>query len=110
MDTSINDILIEISRTYKQVYGDRIKRILLYGSYARGDYNADSDIDIAAIVDGDRTSLQKMLEDVWDVSSDMELEYGIIISPTVIPADEFEQYKEILPYYRNIVMEGREIA
>ena len=31
-------------------------------------------------------------------------------SPTVIPYDEFEQYKEKLPYYRNIVKEGRKIG
>ena len=40
----------------------------------------------------------------------LELEYGIVVSPTVIPFEEFEIYKKDLPYYRNIWMEGVEIC
>lgn len=52
----------------------------LYGSYARGDYDDESDIDIAAVVKGRRQELQ----DKWN--------------------------KDILPYYRNIVKEGKRIG
>ena len=61
---------------------------------------------MAAIAKGDIITLQKILEDVWDEAADLGLEYDTIISPTVIPFDEFERYKEILPYYRNIEAEG----
>ena len=47
-------ILKEIVKAYKSVYGDDIVDILLYGSYARGDNTNDSDIDVVAIVRGDR--------------------------------------------------------
>lgn len=87
-----------------------IVKVILYGSYARGDYQRDSDIDIVAIVNGDRKELQENLKKVWEVSSDLELEYGTIISPTVIPYKEFEKYKEDLPYYRNIQKEGIDIV
>lgn len=96
----------DIVAAYREVFGGRIEQILLYGSYARGDADGDSDIDIAAIVHGDRQELQEKLKKVWDVSSDLELKYGVIISPTVIPYDEFMAYKEDLPYYRNISEEG----
>lgn len=39
-------------------------------------------------------------------SSDLELEYGIFISPTVISYDEYVEYKKDVPYYRNISREG----
>ena len=87
-----------------------VKQIILYGSYARGDYQKDSDIDIVAIVQGDREKLQQGLKSVWDISSDLELEYGTIVSPTVIPFAEYEKYKNDLPYYRNIESEGVEIV
>ena len=45
-----------------------------------------------------------------DISSDLELEYGTIVSPTVIPFAEYEKYKNDLPYYRNIESEGVEIV
>ena len=50
------------------------------------------------------------LKKVWDISSDLELEYGTIVSPTVIPFEEFEKYKDDLPYYRNIQKEGVKIV
>ena len=87
-----------------------IVKILLYGSYARGDGQPDSDIDIVAIVHGERRFLQEQLKKVWDISSELELEYGTIVSPTVIPLEEFEKYKDDLPYYRNIQKEGVEIV
>lgn len=106
----LNTILQQIAQIYRSVYGENLVRIILYGSYARGDYHIDSDIDIAAIVHGEREELQKGLKKIWDVSSDLELEYSIIVSPTVIPYDEFERYKNDLPYYRNIQKEGVDIV
>lgn len=46
---------------------------------------------------------------MWDFSTEVGLAYDVIISPTVIPYDEFEQYKEKLPYYRNIVKEEEKL-
>ena len=61
-------ILKKITEVYRSVYGDELVSIFLYGSYARGDYQSDSDIDVAAIVRGDRRSLQDKLKKVWDVA------------------------------------------
>ena len=105
-ERKLEGVIHDIVAAYREVFGGRIEQILLYGSYARGDADGDSDIDIAAIVHGDRQELQEKLKKVWDVSSDLELNYGVIISPTVIPYDEFMAYKEDLPYYRNISEEG----
>lgn len=103
-------ILQAVTQAYQAVYGDNIVKIVLYGSYAREDNRSDSDIDIVAIVHGERDILQKGLKSVWDVSSELELEYGTIVSPTVIPFAEFERYKNDLPYYKNIENEGIEIV
>lgn len=103
-------ILQTMVKVYQEVYGNQIFRIVFYGSYARGDYQRDSDIDIAAIVKGERPALQEGLKRVWDISSDLELEYGTIVSPTAIPYEEFEKYKNDLPYYKNIQSEGVDIV
>ena len=99
-----------MAKAYRNVYGKKLVTVLLYGSYARGDCEKDSDIDIVAIVHGGRSELQNKLKEIWDISSDLELEYGTIVSPTVIPYEEFEKYKDDLPYYRNIQKEGVEVV
>ena len=105
------DVLLkEIAAIYRKVFGDDIVKIVLYGSYARGTVDAESDIDIVAIVKGEREELQRKLREVWILSSNLELEYETILSPTVIPYEEFEKYRNVLPYYRNIEEEGIDIV
>ena len=106
----LDTVMQEMVKCYRTYFGDRITGIFLYGSYARGDYDDESDIDITAVVKGNRIELQDKLKKVWDYSADIGLEHDVIISPTVIPYDEFEKYKNILPYYMNIVKEGKRIG
>ena len=94
----LNSILQKLTQIYRSVYGENLVQVILYGSYARGDYHTDSDVDVVA--------LQQQLKKVWDFSCELELEYDTILSPTVIPYEEFKQYQTILPYYRNISQEG----
>ena len=111
MNASANlDIICNrIANVYRKVYGDAVEAIFLYGSYARGDFNEDSDIDFAAIVDGERIHLQEKLKQVWHETSDIDLEYDVLTSPTVIPTAEFNKYVKHLPYYRNIRQEGKRL-
>lgn len=102
----VQELLNAISAIYSAVYGTSVDQVILYGSYARGDEKEDSDLDIVAIVHGNREQLQKDLYKVWEASGELELEYDMILSPTVIPYDEFQKYRNDLPYYRNIATEG----
>lgn len=108
--SQLKDISEQMVACYRVVYGEDIIEIFLFGSYARGDYDQESDIDMAAIVKGDRQELQIKLKKVWDKAAEIGLENDVIVSPTVIPYEEFEIYKDKLPYYRNICKEGRKIG
>ena len=105
----LNHILKELVNIYRIVYGNRIVKILLYGSYARGEFDEESDVDVVALVKGERETLQDQLHRVWDASSELELQYGTILSPMVIPYDEYKKYVNDLPYYKNIEKEGIEL-
>lgn len=107
---TLNLIKKEIADSCHNVFGDSLVSVLLYGSYARGDYDEYSDVDIAAIVKGERLDLQKKLETVWDRANEVGLEYDIVISPTVIPEDEFNKYLSTSGYYKNIATEGVRIG
>lgn len=106
----LDQIARQITKSYRSAYGDSIVAIYLYGSYAREEYDEESDIDITAIVRGNRLDLQDKLKQVWNVSADIGLENDVIVSPSVIPYDEYEEYKQTLPYYMNIQKEGIQIG
>ena len=96
--SQLNNITSQIVEAYRDIYGQSIKNIVMYGSFARGDFDA--------IVVGERQELQKKLEEVWDKASDIGLEHDAVVSPVVIPYEEFIEYKDKLPYYQNIDKEG----
>ena len=49
----MSDYLFEISKKLRKKFGDNIVKIILFGSYARGDYSAESDIDLLLVVKDD---------------------------------------------------------
>ena len=72
-DLSLNQKVIqkikeETPEKVKKLMGNDLKKVILYGSCARGNYTADSDIDIALITAGDRMSVKKYSEELRTIS------------------------------------------
>ena len=47
---------------------------------------------------------------MWEESADIGLENDVVVSPAVVPFDEFERYRTSLPYYMNIEKEGIKVG
>lgn len=86
------------------IYGDLIKGIILYGSVARGTQTEESDIDIAILLK--QGSTKEMYEESLDLIVDLELEQDKVISVVRIDYDKYQEWKDSLPFYRNIEKEG----
>ena len=59
--SQLNSISKAMVECYKGVYGNDIVEIVLYGSYARGDYNQNSDIDVMVLVNTPVDIIKKIL-------------------------------------------------
>jgi len=82
----MEQILIDLKKRLREVAGDRLIRIVLYGSRARGDYSEGSDTDIAVIVRGLTRDLKdRMLNRVADV----EFEYLRSLSTLILSEEDF---------------------
>ena len=99
----IKKVLEEFKKEIKKLYGDRLKQIILYGSYARGDATEDSDIDLLIVLEGE-VSPGKEIDRMIDIITEINMKYGVLIS--VHPVSE-EVYKKIKsPLLINVRREG----
>lgn len=85
------------------VYGDRLKGVYLYGSYARGDARDDSDIDVAVVLAGPMKRSEETRRTV-EIFSDMCLKGHCLIVPFFLSEEEYR--KRPLAIFRSIAREG----
>lgn len=63
--------------------GDSLKQMILYGSYARGDYGDNSDMDIMVLTELTDDRIIQIEDEIFDAAYDIELEYGVPISVNI---------------------------
>ena len=100
------EILSQAYMKCRNLFADKMRDAYLYGSYARGDYDDESDIDILVTVDMEPEALASYRSKVSHINSELSLEYDITVSITAKPLEQFIRYSDILPYYRNVLNEG----
>ena len=50
MPLVVQDIIYEFTKEIKKIFGTNLSTVIVYGSYARGDYNENSDVDVMILV------------------------------------------------------------
>ena len=105
-DTKLEDILAKFSYSMKRIFKEKLKGIMLYGSYARNQQDNESDIYIMVLVDEDKMVLKKYHKSVVNITSDLDLEFDVVISVIVQNYDEYNKYVDILPFFSNVRKES----
>ena len=82
--------------------GSKLTKVIVYGSYARGDYNSSSDVDVMILVKMSDNEIKKIENQVYDLAFDIEMDTGVDISPII----KNEYWLDTLPFYKNIHEEG----
>lgn len=99
----IRKLMKELKQGLVEIYGDKLKAVYLYGSYARGDYREGSDVDVMVLL--------KDYESYWDeiqrssqLASDISLKYDVLVSRLFIR--EIQWQESVIPVIRNIRRDG----
>lgn len=99
-------ILNEVYQRCHSVFSSELREAYLYGSYARGDFDTESDVDILLTVDLDPADTSHYRNQVAAISSDLSLEHDATVSITVKSFEHFHRYSTVLPFYKNVLTEG----
>lgn len=106
LDENTNVILNELSLSLKSIYGEKLKEILLYGSYARKQNDDESDIDIMVLVDTDEVELKKYAKQLNDIIGDIGYRHMKVLSVVDMSHQNFNYWVDVMPYYKNVRNEG----
>ena len=97
-------------------FPDQLQRLILFGSQARGNATAESDIDVLVVVNWEGERLpgdfyaapfsDPRWQAIVDAASDISLEYGVYIAPHVISERRFHEWS---PLVSRVKEEGIEI-
>lgn len=105
----LNNLMKETCEMLKNVFGDRLEQIWLYGSYARGDFDSESDVDIMVLVDLPKDKLSSYRRKFSDLSSELDLKYDVLLSIKLQDKETFQRFAEVLPFFKNIIREGKRV-
>ena len=100
---NLREIFEKMVPGLQDIFGSVLDRIILYGSVARGTNTDESDVDIALIV---REYTKDMHDKMIDLTVDLELEYNKVLSVLLIDYDNFREWEDILPFYKNVKKDG----
>jgi predicted nucleotidyltransferase len=95
-------ILKRFRAALDRLYGDRIERVVLYGSRARGDYREDSDYDVAVFL-YDLADRWKEVDRIVEIETDILMDTGEVINAMVFPADA---YRERTGFMHEVRLDG----
>lgn len=103
--TTVDPVLAKFRFALQALYGQRLERVVLFGSRARGDARADSDYDVAVFLRGlsDRWS---EIDRIVEIETEILYETGGVIHAMPYPAGA---YRERTPLMHEIRQEGRDI-
>ncbi|MCD8018071.1 MAG: nucleotidyltransferase domain-containing protein [Clostridiales bacterium] len=99
-------IIKKFAHGVKDILGESLKRIILYGSCTRGNFDDSSDIDIMILTTLTDVEIEDVEGKIFDLAFDFMMDYGVDISVIVKNEVHFNYWLGAVPFYDNVQREG----
>ena len=101
----LNTVLSDFVAECTTVFNEKLFDVRLFGSFARGDHNEESDIDVMVILDMSVAEVRKNRHDICRIAATLELKYNVTISPVLYSKEEYDSRKTF-GFCKNVETEG----
>ena len=102
----LDEITSKVVSAAKESLGGKLDKVILYGSYARGDYDEESDIDIMVLADIPRDDACRADNILNKLANDLGYEHDILVSLFIKDCETFYKYLSVEPFYINVMKDG----
>jgi predicted nucleotidyltransferase len=109
INAAIYNVIEELNRNTQNIMGDKLRKIILFGSYARGDNEEYSDLDIMVLADVDEREIKNFESKLGKLASRASLNHDITVCLLLYDENLFTSRLHLSPFYRNVLSEGVEI-
>ena len=106
MPVSMQKLIDKYVLSLQEVYGSHLRQVILYGSYARGDFNEESDIDIMVLVDLSDLDIKDYRHQLTDITFEYNMDYDLEIKPVAKNIEHYYKWLNAYPFYANVNRDG----
>ena len=106
MSQTLRNLIEQYIVEVKKIYGSHLKQVILYGSYARGDYTPDSDIDVMILLDISDMEIKNYRHQLSEMTYNFNMDYELDIKPIAKNEAHFSKWVLNYPFYANVSKEG----
>ena len=103
---NVDNLLEKYIEEIRKIYGSSVVKIILFGSYARGDNNSESDIDIMILVNISDIEAKEYQKRLFDETYDFNMDNDVEINPMTHSEELFNKWVDNYPFFNNIDREG----
>ena len=96
----------EVVRAAKESLGDKLDKVILFGSYARGDFSSESDIDIMVLANIPLENRGREREKIRSHLDNIDLKFDIVLALKVTDCETFEKFLPVEPFYQRVATDG----
>ena len=105
----MDHLLAKFNRQLQDLFGPHLRETIIFGSYARGEADEGSDVDLMLLVDLPRQEIVRYRRPVSNIAGAYLVSESLLISPIIENEAFFDAHRESLPFYQNIAREGAPI-
>lgn len=106
MPQTMQELMQQYVSNIRDIYGLHLRQVILYGSYARGDYNSDSDVDIMILLDLSDMDIKEYRHQLSDMTFDFNMDHDVEIKPIAKNESHYHKWLDNYPFYSNVERDG----